>query len=122
LTKPFTVTAWEHCFESLHAMRLLKDNWDDADAAAPRPDLIDSGEEVLRTLLCWQLLPAPSRVCAGPNGTLLIEWQNGANYFELEVCDPRSVEWMLAIPNEPPQHGKGLDRLALERMTHSILT
>jgi len=117
---PFTKSAWEKCFESLGAVRTLKENWDDGGALVPSTDLVNAGEEILRFFWRWLRLPAPSRVGAGPNGTVLLEWQNGPNYFEIEVCDPQSVEWMMALPNEKPQHGKGLDQVALDRLALTL--
>jgi hypothetical protein len=117
---PFTTAGWEKCFESLGAIRTLKEDWDDDGALVPSAALVNAGEEILRFFWRWLRIPAPSRVGPGPNGTVLIEWQNGLNYFEIEVCDPHSAEWMMALPNEKPEHGKGLDQVALDRLTLTL--
>jgi len=79
--------SWQKHFDTLDQMAGLKDDWDGDGAIAPSPDLVTSTRELLRDLQNRQV-PAPSRVGAGPNGTILAEWQNGLNYFEIEVCGP----------------------------------
>ncbi len=109
---PMPADPWEKDPRALEEIGRLEDDWDGDGAGAPSQDLVDSARE----LLLWlrqQKIPAPSRVAAGPNGTILLEWQCGLNYFEIEVCAPYQVEWMMALPGQPTRHGQSLDRQAL---------
>jgi len=107
--------SWVERIESLNRLHELKDDWDGDGAIAPRNDLLSSAKALLLGMRKngWV---APTGVAAGPNGTVLIDWQNEKNYFEVEVVAPFQAEWMASIPGKPPEHGKGVDLNASEML------
>jgi hypothetical protein len=111
-TETSCLNPWRKPLDTLDQISRLQDDWDDDGAVAPSPQLVASTRELLHDLRGRQF-PAPTRVGAGPNGTILLEWQKDLNYFEIEVCAPYRLEWMLALPDEKPLHGRELDEKAL---------
>jgi hypothetical protein len=126
---------WDRAIDDLLALYYLEDDWDGEGSVAPARPLIDSALSLAQRLRSGAIArsgfpgiglsaarpaqqlpsgadPAPSRVAAGPEGTILLEWQEqqpgGADviYFEIEICAPDRAEWMLAIPGQPTQHGE----------------
>src|SRR5438132_11351375 len=65
---------WDEVVDDLLAMRALQDDWDGMGAEAPSSQLVESALRFAQTLR-RQGYPCPSRVGAGPNGTVLFEWQ-----------------------------------------------
>jgi hypothetical protein len=42
---------------------------------------------------------------AGPNGTVVFNWQDEGGYLDAEVTRPHYVEWMQIVPGRPARHG-----------------
>jgi hypothetical protein len=96
---------WTERAADLRRIRSLRDDWDGEGAEAPRPEVVDSVEDLLELLRRNQSLPPPSRVVASPNGSVIIEWQmEGGAYREAECSEPYRAEWMLEVPNRPTTH------------------
>lgn len=98
---------WDAIVDELRRFCSLGDDWDGQGAEAPSPQLVDS------TLVFAQTLrragfPCPSRVGAGPNGTVLFEWQDENLYLEAEITQPGRAEWMWIVPGQPGQHWETL--------------
>ena len=82
---------WRGHFSALDRIALLKDDWDGDGAVAPSPELVDSARDLLHDLqgfARFQLLRASRQGRTEPS---LSEWQNGMNYFEIEVYVPLTV-------------------------------
>lgn len=88
---------WEKHFRDIEAIDLLKDDWDGDEAIAPPPAVVASVCDLLR-ILRYLHLPCPTGVGAGPNGSVLIAWQRGRRYFEIDVVGPAKAEWMCREP------------------------
>jgi hypothetical protein len=72
-------------------------------AKAPQAVLIDRALDLAEQLR--QLgFRHPSRVGAGPDGEILLEWQDDHLYLEAEIPAPHSTDWMLAIDDQQPKH------------------
>jgi hypothetical protein len=94
---------WDHIMDDLLGMRALQNDWDGMGAEAPSSQLVDSTLRFAQTLR-RRGYPCPSRVGAGPNGTVLFEWQLVQMYLEAEITEPRLAEWMQIVPGQPPRH------------------
>ncbi len=94
---------WDEMISRLLGLRSLREDWDGMGAKAPPATRIDGAVELARILRQHGFRP-PSRVGAGPDGEVLLEWQDHHVYLEAEVCVPRTAEWMLAIDGQPPKH------------------
>ena len=97
-------SAWKQRIDDLLSVRQLKHDWDGLGAVAPHPELVDSAIDLTKRLEERGELPAPSRVAAGPSGTVLIEWQIGEAYLETEIEQPRHAAWMLECPGNAIEH------------------
>lgn len=92
---------WESCLGELSHMLALRDNWDGEGALAPTRDTVLSLSDLLQQLRS-HLWPAPARVVTGPNGEVVVEWQETGGYLELEALRPYEGEWMFE-PKGAPQ-------------------
>jgi len=96
---------WMERVVNLRRIRSLRDDWDGEGANAPKPEVVDSVEDLFGLLRRNQSLPPPSRVVASSTGSVIIEWQmEGGVYFEAECSEPYRIEWMLETPNEGTVH------------------
>lgn len=95
---------WDEALTELRAMRDLADDWDGNGATAPGSEIINSAIEWAQDLFSQNHTP-PSSVMAGPNGTILFNWQDENGYFDAELTKPHYVEWMRMVPGRPTQHG-----------------
>ena len=95
---------WRERIEDLLLTRGLSEDWDGLGAAAPRPEFVDGAIQLLRELQSENELPAPSRVCPSPIGTVLLEWQIGDTYLEAEIIDAFRAEWMLQVGDQAAEH------------------
>jgi hypothetical protein len=94
---------WGRTFEELRSMFRLQDDWDGLDAKAPSTALVASAIEIAE----WyrgQGLPAPSRAVAAPDGAVLLEWQAGGCYADVEITHPYHARVMLMVTGRPTQH------------------
>jgi hypothetical protein len=100
---------WQRVLERVQSFAGLTDDWDGEGSIAPSRELVKTAVD-LANRLRHQQMPPPSRVAAGPDGTVLLEWQQqgqgGVIYFEIEVCAPGVAESMLVIPGQPTRHDK----------------
>lgn len=92
---------WPKRLDELLRIRTLMDDWDGLGALAPSTALVDSA-----IILADQLLRAgidpPSRVVAGVNGTVILEWQQDGVYTEIEVTEPYRAECVELAPGKSP--------------------
>jgi hypothetical protein len=95
---------WDEIMADLFAIGNRLDNWDDEGAKAPSAALWQSAVELGKTLRSLGQDP-PSSVYAGPNGTVLFDWQNDFDYFDIEVVEPFRARWMRVIPGQEAKHG-----------------
>lgn len=94
---------WERIFRELEAIGNLQDDWDGLGATAPSAPLVESAVGLVRVLRAGGYGP-PSSVAAGPDGTILFNWQNEAGYLGAEVTKPYHVEWMQVAPGQRARH------------------
>jgi hypothetical protein len=86
---------WRRWNDHLIDMLALKDGWDGEEAKAPTRELILSILDFLNQLRIAKILPPPSRMVAGPEGEIILEWQNHqGEHVELEAARPYEGEWM----------------------------
>jgi hypothetical protein len=94
---------WQQAFEELRALSRLRDDWDGLGAHAPSPALLGSAVKVAE----WYRAsgrPAPSRVVAGTDGAVIIEWQAEGYYADLEIVEPNHAKGMLRLQGRPTEH------------------
>jgi hypothetical protein len=94
---------WDEMVKRIQALGKLQEDWDGLGAKAPQGTLIESAVELAQSLRQQGFRP-PSRVGAGPDGEILLEWQDERVYLEAEVCTPHSAEWLLSIDDQTPKH------------------
>jgi hypothetical protein len=94
---------WDEMVNRILGLGKLQEDWDGLGAKAPQATLIDSAVELSQSLRQHGFRP-PSRVGAGPDGEILLEWQDDHLYLEAEVCAPHFAEWMLAVDGQTPKH------------------
>jgi hypothetical protein len=85
---------WDQITDQLLRIRALQNDWDGMGAEAPSHELVDSSLRLAQSLRGGGQM-CPSRVGAGPNGTILFEWQLGQLYVEAEITEPFVAEWMI---------------------------
>lgn len=78
---------WEDAFAKLWSFRTLQPDWDGQGAEVPSFDLVDSATHLAIALQRRQAFP-PSRVLAGVNGTVFLEWQRPLEYCQIEMAEP----------------------------------
>ncbi|MGH6635282.1 MAG: hypothetical protein ACRED0_03810 [Gammaproteobacteria bacterium] len=91
---------WESCLDNLSQMLALRDNWDGEGALVPIRDTVLSLSDLLQQLQSC-LWPPPARVVVGPNGEVVVEWQQAGGYLELEALRPYEGEWMFERKGAP---------------------
>src|SRR5713226_6490809 len=72
---------WEEMIQRVVALRSLGKDWDGLGAKAPQASLIESALELAQNLRRHGFR-SPSRVGAGPDGEILLEWQDERIYLE----------------------------------------
>lgn len=96
---------WSDQIMQLRRIRSMRDDWDGEGAEAPKPEVVDSVEDLLLQIREDQSAPPPSRIVASPDGALVIEWQLGNDgYVEMECSEPYRAEWMIELLDRPPVH------------------
>jgi hypothetical protein len=73
---------WPKRLDELMTIRTLTDDWDGLGAKAPSTELVDSAI-ILADGFLRAGIEAPSRVVAGVNGTVILEWQRDGVYTEI---------------------------------------
>ncbi len=79
--------------EQLAAIAVLPEGWDSYGAASPDPRLVDAGRGLIDRLAQDGDLPQP-HVNPTRNGGVQFEWEASDRYFELEVVDERTAEYL----------------------------
>jgi hypothetical protein len=87
---------WQRAFEQLRALSLLQDDWDGLGAKAPPAALLASAVKIAE-LYRASGSPAPSRVVAGTDGAVVIEWQADGSYTDLEIIRPYYAKGMTRV-------------------------
>lgn len=96
--------AWDERTDDLLRIRMLKDDWDGLDAEAPDAALVDSAIDLFKMLRNEGRVLPPTRIVAGPTGTVVFEWQVEDTYLEAEIIRPFRAEWMLKQAGQPTVH------------------
>jgi hypothetical protein len=85
------VAAWRSCAERLSGLADLEDDWDGQGSPTPHSSAVRGAIDLLECLR-WAGWPLPSRVFAGVNGTVIMEWHAANAFRELEVTGVRTFE------------------------------
>lgn len=93
---------WDAAIREINKMRWLGKDWDGAGGKGPTSDVVDWAITLAERLRAKEITP-PSRVAPGVTGSVLMEWQEGGVYYELEVPRPFAAELLTALPGQPPQ-------------------
>lgn len=102
--EPGMPDAWSERFDELSDIRCLEDDWDGMGAEAPSAELVGSAIELAKRLRRGRDNDPPSRIVAGPAGTVLFEWQSSGCYQEIEIVEPYQGEWMGERSGCPNDH------------------
>jgi hypothetical protein len=94
---------WERVFEELRSLALLQDDWDGLGAKAPSPALLASAVKIAEWYRASNTI-APSRVVAGTDGAIIIEWQAEGFYADLEIIKPYYAKGMVRMKGRQTQH------------------
>src|SRR5207249_9164457 len=81
------VARWDEILTRVANLQKLGPDWDGMGAKTPSCGLVESAVALLHVLRQSGFRP-PSRVGAGPDGEVLLEWQDQNTYLEAEVCKP----------------------------------
>ena len=100
---------WSKIVASVEATRNLTDDWDGDGATAPQAGVIETARKLLAWLRDNRLL-CPTTTGAGPNGSILLVWERGGRYFEIEIVASGQAEWFRSEPGAPPAGGATIDR------------
>src|SRR5271166_2609295 len=79
------------------------EEWDGMGALAPSEALIQSVLELIECLRVEGRSPV-TRASTTPSGTIILEWQGGGDYVEVEVVSPYRSEWMFVPHGRKPIH------------------
>jgi hypothetical protein len=94
---------WDQTTGDLLRMLTLSNDWNGLGAEAPSREIVESSIRFAQGLRQTGCL-SPSRVGAGPNGTILFEWQLEDVYVEAEITKPFLAEWMILEPGLSPRN------------------
>jgi hypothetical protein len=94
---------WARTVQKLRAMGRLYDDWDGLGATAPDRELVDNAEAFLALFRAHAPNSPPSRVIAGPNGTVVFGWQSPSMQLEAEIESPGVAEFVLEESGSAPQ-------------------
>jgi hypothetical protein len=94
---------WHEIIDQMLGFQQLADDWDGLGAKAPPMSLIRSSVELAQRLQHHNFR-LPCRAVAGPDGEILLEWQERGIYVEAEICRPHMAEWMLVHPDGTTKH------------------
>jgi len=94
---------WERLSDEIRAFLDLGEDWDGMGAIPPSESLVQSVLE-LTECLRGQGHPPVTRATTTPSGTIILEWQVGGDYVEVEVVSPYRSEWMFVPYGRKPIH------------------
>ncbi len=95
---------WAGVVDQLQSLRHLERDWDGMGAEAPTAEVVDFTMWLTVTLQQHQPGFVPCRAVAGPNATVVVEWQGEGYRYEVEIVAPFHVETLLLIEGQPPKH------------------
>ena len=75
---------WERCFGKLREIRLYEHGWNDEGAAPLNADVLSLAILIAKTLRA-NLQPAPTHCLATEEGHVILIWDVGPGYSEIEV-------------------------------------
>lgn len=96
--------SWDSTLDALRTIGNLTDDWDGNGAIAPAYGIVETAIAWAHHVAAKNFIP-PSSVVAGPNGTILFNWQDENGFVDVEVTRPNYLEWMQIVPGRPTQHG-----------------
>jgi hypothetical protein len=94
---------WTQAVQKLRSMGRLADDWDGLGGTAPGPELVDNAETFLTLFRAHAPNSPPSRVIAGPNGTVVFAWQSPSILLEAEIESPGVAEFVSEESGRAPQ-------------------
>ncbi len=94
---------WERLSDEIRAFLDLGEDWDGMGAIPPSESLVQSVLELIECLR-GEGHPPVTRATATPSGTIILEWQGGGDYVEIEVVSPYCSEWMFVPYGRKPIH------------------
>jgi len=95
--------SWERVFEELRSIAGLEDDWDGLGAKAPAPALLETAAKLAQWYRAGGTT-APSRIVAGTDGAIMIEWQTEGSYADVEIAEPYHAKIMLRMKGQQTQH------------------
>ena len=94
---------WERLGDEIRAFLDLGEDWDGMGALPPSESLVQSVLELIECLR-GEGHPPVTRATTTPSGTIILEWQGGGDYVEVEVVSPYRSEWMFVPYGRKPIH------------------
>ena len=94
-------TMWAKVVNSLTSMYSLLDDWDGEGAESPNQLIIDSVFNLLGEIRDKNIA-LPERIVPTQEGGVLLEWQRGGDYMELDVIEPNLADLMLVKNGQEP--------------------
>ncbi len=90
---------WAKVIDELLRIRTLEEDWDSEGSPAPDRVVCDQAIKICLALKSNGIAP-PSRVSAGVNANIFLEWVAKDEYFEIEVASPFEYEYRLTIGSQ----------------------
>jgi hypothetical protein len=90
---------WAKVIDELLRIRTFEDDWDSEGSPAPDRIVCDQTIKICLALKANGFAP-PSRVSAGVNANIFLEWIAKDLYFEIEVSSPFEYEYRLTIGSQ----------------------
>jgi len=94
---------WDRARRDLERFLLLEADWDGYGASASDPQLLETASRVL-LITQERGIPPPSRLLPTQSGGVLIEWQLPGLYFDAEIVEGHTVEWMFQAEGHATEH------------------
>lgn len=85
---------WGEILKKIEDLRQLKDDWDGEGAIAPTVPVMGSVADCM-SMLKNAGVPSPDQVSAACDGSVIISWNFGEIYFEMEISWPGRAEVMV---------------------------
>lgn len=75
---------WERCFAKLREMKSYEVDWDDEGGQPPALEVVALAQSIAKSLRANHE-PAPTRCHATDEGHIIMAWDDGSGYCELEI-------------------------------------